>query len=109
VFDIQSRALLFNAAGRSKVERSSTALEASSALRADARRGFDDAIDDMILELEVALEAFRVQAQKGSVRGAGTPSLAVSGEGAGASGVLELALVAALAAGAALRRRAAAR
>jgi rhombotail lipoprotein len=111
VFDIPSRALLFNAGGRSRVTESSTALEASENLRNDSSKGFDQAIDAMIVELKKAVDAFRVQAKSGTVRGAGTPNLAVSGGGgggvgAGAAGALELAFALLCAAGAWLGRRA---
>jgi rhombotail lipoprotein len=115
LFDITSRALLFNAAGTSKVERSSTAIESTEALRSDSAKGFDRAITGLIGELELALAQFREQAKSGTVRGRGTPAIAVTGgttgsgggSGAGAAGALELALVVALgAAGGLLRRRA---
>lgn len=107
VFDIPSRALLFNAGGRSQVQQSATALESSAKLREDSARGFELAIADMIAQLSGALAAFREQARSGTVRGAGTPKIAVEGgTGAGASGVLELALALGLAGGACRRRRA---
>ncbi len=110
VFDIPSRALLFNAGGRSKVQQSATILESSAKLRADSAKGFELAIADMIAQLSVALAAFREQAKSGTVRGTGTPKLAVEGgaggaAGAGASGALELALALCLAGGWSLRRR----
>lgn len=113
VFDIPSRALLFNAGGRSMVEHASTALEASATLRADSARGFDRAVADMILQLQTALATFHEQVKSGTVHGLGTPKLAVSGGaegggggGAGASGPLELAFALLLLAGGLLRRRA---
>lgn len=108
VFDIPSRALLFNAAGRSQVEQSSTILESSAKLREDSSKGFEVAIADMIAQLQLALAAFREQAKSGTVRGAGTPKLAVEGgggTGAGASGLLELGLALLLAGGSCLGRR----
>lgn len=116
VFDIPSRALLFNAGGRSKVEHTSTALEASATLRADSARGFDRAVADMITQLQTALAGFREQAKSGTVHGLGTPKLAVSGgaegggggAGAGACGGLELVFALVLCAGGLLRRHAAA-
>lgn len=115
VFDIPSRALLFNAGGRSKVANESTPLEAASVLRADSAKGFERAVADMIAQLHTALAAFREQAKSGTVRGLGTPKLAVSnaaaggtggegGAGAGTCGALELVLALALGAGL-LRRR----
>jgi len=112
VFDIPSRALLFNAAGRSKVGGSATALETAGELRSESRDGFDQAVDAMIVQLQGALAAFREQAKAGTVRGAGTPKLEVTreggGSGAGAAGALELALALLLTAGCALGRRGAA-
>jgi len=110
VFDIPSRALLFNAAGRSKLKQESTALEAGEALRHDSSRGFDAAIADMIHQLEGALAAFREQAKSGTVRGVGTPKLEVSqagtgGTGGGALSALELGLAALLVGAGLLRRR----
>ena len=111
VFDIPSRALLFNAGGRSAVQHSSTALEASARLREDGTKGFELAVADMIAQLQTALASFREQAKSGTVRGAGTPKLTVEGggggggaSGAGASGVLELGLALLLAGGAFARR-----
>lgn len=114
VFDIPSRALLFNAGGRSKVAHESTALEASATLRADSAKGFERAVADMITQLQTALVAFRKQAKSGTVHGLGTPKLAVSGgaegggggAGAGACGGLELVLALVLCGGGLLRRRA---
>jgi rhombotail lipoprotein len=114
VFDIPSRALLFNAAGQCKNTASATALEASEQLRKDSLAGFQKAVDDMIVQLQGALVAFREQGKSGTVHGAGTPGLSVShadgaggggGTGAGASGLELLAAFALLAC--ASRRRAA--
>ncbi len=117
VFDIASRALLFNASGRSRVENTSTALEVLEAQRADSAAGFERAVDAMITELHASLAAFREQAATGTVHGAGTPGLAVDrgqgaaghgGTGAGAAGPLELTAALALAAACVVRRRRAA-
>lgn len=112
VFDIASRALLFNAAGRSKLEKSSTAVEVYEAQRNDSVKGFEQAVDAMIAQLHTALAAFREQAKDGTVRGAGTPALQVTGgttanggTGAGAVGPLELAAAVALACACIARRR----
>jgi len=107
VFDIASRALLFNAGGRNVVQQSSTAVEASENLRKDSITGFEGAVSAMIEELKLALAKFREQASSGTVRGAGTPALAVSGgQGAGAAGALEACLGLLLAASCLLGRRA---
>jgi rhombotail lipoprotein len=115
VFDVRSHALLFNAAGRSKIEGSSTAVDAPVELREASAEGLDAAVDDMIVQLEAALVAFREQAKSGTVRGRGTPEITVTdssgrpvgggGFGAGAFGGLELLGGLALAAGVLWRRR----
>jgi rhombotail lipoprotein len=92
VFDIPSRALLFNAGGRSRTERESTLLASAEVLRSESRRGFEAAVDSAMQELDVALAHFREQARAGTVRGPGTPNLTVSGEGAGAFGLVEAGL-----------------
>jgi rhombotail lipoprotein len=96
VFDIRARALLFNAAGRNRLEGRSTGIGAEAALREDSDESFRLAVDDMIGQLETSLVMFREQVKTGTVRGAGTPAVAVSGAtgggtGAGAVGWLELA------------------
>lgn len=106
VFDIPSRALLFNAGGRQRIAESSTAIESAESLRKDSMAGFEGAVDAMIAELKVALEKFREQARSGTVRGAGTAAVHIEGgQGAGAAGVLELALALLFAAGYACGRR----
>lgn len=102
VFDVRSRAMLFNASGRSSVKGSSTPIAAGKALRSVSDQGFADATDDLIRNLDIALAAFEVQAASGTVRGQGTPELALvdaqgqpiqpSGGGGGAVGALELTL-----------------
>jgi rhombotail lipoprotein len=109
VFDISSRALLFNAGGRKSVEGDSTALKLAESLRRDSLEGFEGAVDAMIVQLQVALEQFRLQARSGTVRGAGTPAVQLRGQqGAGAAGWLELGLALLFAAALARDRRAAA-
>jgi rhombotail lipoprotein len=117
VLDIPSRALLFNAAGRSEVENSSTALEVFDAQREDSAKGYERAVDAMIVDLQRSLDAFREQARTGTVRGAGTPALAIDrgpgstaggGTGAGAVGALECAFALAFAGASLVRRRPAA-
>jgi rhombotail lipoprotein len=106
VFDVASRTMLFNAGGRNTVVQRSTAVEASENLREDSIAGFEGAVTAMIAELQIALEKFREQARSGTVRGAGTPAVAMSGgQGAGAAGALEACLGLLLAAGYLLGRR----
>ena len=101
VFDIRSRALLFNSSGRSRIEGKATAIDSARVLREDAVNGFELAVEDMIADLETGLAAFREQVKAGTVRGAGTPAVTVAspeasggggGVGAGAVGPFEAAL-----------------
>ncbi len=115
VFDIPSRALLFNAGGRSRVQDRSTAIELYEAQRADSKRGFEEAVDAMIVELKTSVARFREEARDGTVRGAGTPAISFDRTampedqrtGAGAVGAIELVALA-IAGSIALRRRRAA-
>ena len=112
IFDVRSRALLFNAAGTSVVEGRSTALSSAPHLREDRHSGMQLAIDDMIANLGQALEGFREQVKTGTVRGTGTPAVDVTrasgsggGTGAGAWGGLDLVAALALFGCLPLRRR----
>lgn len=106
VFDIPSRALLFNSAGSSRIRRASTAVGSPAMLREDGTKGFEKATDEMIGNLKTALAAFREQVKSGSVRGAGTPNISVAGgaQGAGAFGWQELLILLAIAAACGLHR-----
>jgi rhombotail lipoprotein len=118
VFDIPSRALLFQATGQSSQKGRSTLVGSEGAMRKQSDTGFDAATTDLIAQLGTALDAFSEQAKTGTVRGAGTPEIVVrrdgtvvsgGGVGAGALGPVE-ALGAALlliAAACGRRRRAA--
>lgn len=116
VYNVASRTLLFTASGQSGIQGSSTPVDIDRTLRKASEEGFDKATDDLIAHLETALASFKEQAARGTVRGPGTPAIAVydaSGEkvvggGGGAFGVVELAaaaLLAGLAAAGALRGR----
>lgn len=119
IYDIKSRALLFRAPGQSTLKGRSNPLTVERTRRMLAEQGFDDASKDLIANLNTALATFEEQAKSGTVRGAGTPAIAVydktgarvgaSGGGGGAIGMAE-ALAAALLAAVLLgarRRRAA--
>ncbi len=102
-YDIPSRALLFRAGGRSRSTGRSSAADTYRQLGLESQAGFDAATTDMIENLRTALAQFREQARSGTVRGAGTPALRVvdvdgnpvgGGGGAGASGPLEVVLLA---------------
>lgn len=114
VYDIPSRALLFRAAGESSVKSKSNPFTQSRKQRKLAEQGFDLATEDLIVQLNEALQAFEEQAKTGTVRGQGTPAIAMydasgtpvggGGGGAGALGTLDL-LAAALLGLAFLRTR----
>ncbi len=77
IYDIPSRALLFHAAGENTVRDASTPVDAAKVLRARSEESFRLATDDLIANLDLALEAFEEQAASGTVRGEGTPSIAM--------------------------------
>lgn len=115
VFDIPSRVLLFRAAGESSIGGSATPADLQKELRRKSETGFDLATENLVANLDTALEEFTEQAKSGTVRGRGTPEVKLTtapgytpaaGVGAGAVGGLELMALAALgAAGFAARRR----
>jgi len=86
VFDVRSRALLFNAAGRNEVHGRSTGIESPQALRRASAEGFDLAVDDMLVELESTLEGFREHVKSGTLRGPGTPAIQVTDSREGSGG-----------------------
>ena len=103
VYDIPSRAMLFNATGRSGVRGRSTPVDVSKQLRGRSEQGFRDAMDDLIVQLDQALDTFVEQAATGTVRGAGTPAIEITDatgapveSGAGTAGPAEWIVVALL-------------
>lgn len=112
VFDISSRALLFHASGASSIEGKARVTELNEELRGDSGDGFREATDEMIVELDDALASFQEQAKSGTVRGEGTPALAVVARpgyaGAGAVSWPEIVMGLVLCGVAAARRRGAA-
>ncbi|HEU4403137.1 MAG TPA: rhombotarget lipoprotein [Candidatus Polarisedimenticolia bacterium] len=101
VYDIQARALLFNASGQSAIGGKSTPIDAGKILRDRSGQGFETATDDLITNLNTALQAFQAQAATGTVRGPGTPAIAMLDEsgkpvggteaqGGAALGIIEL-------------------
>lgn len=108
IFDLPSRAMLFSASGDSSIGGKSTPIDVSKELRGASEQGFELAVDALIPRLDAALTAFQEQARQGTVRGPGTPSVALVGSGgAGSIGPVEILAAALLAAGAfASRRRA---
>ena len=85
------------------------------ALRTRSDQGFSEATDNLIANLNVALEAFQQQVVSGTVRGPGPPGvslvddkgqvIAASGEGGGAVDLSGLAAAVLIAAAAAVARR----
>lgn len=59
VYDIPSRKLLFRAPGTSQVKGSATPVNLGEALRADSRKGFEEANRLMLVNLDQQLTAFR--------------------------------------------------
>ena len=109
VYDIQSRALLFRAAGESTVKGRSSPLNVERKRRNFAAAGFEKATDTLIAELNTALEQFEEQAAAGTVQGPGTPAIAMydaqgqrittENRGGGAFGAVEVIGAVLLAAG----------
>jgi rhombotail lipoprotein len=108
VYDIRSRALLFRAAGESRVKGHSSPLNEARKRRTFASEGFEKATPDLIASLNAALEQFEEQAKRGTVQGPGTPAIAMynakgepitstsGGGGGGALGMPELIIMALL-------------
>jgi len=63
VFDIRTRKLLFHAPGTSTVKGSSTWIKLSDSSRQARAEGFDKALQQLIPNVDAALQAFRKQAQ----------------------------------------------
>jgi rhombotail lipoprotein len=114
VFDLASHALLFSGSGSSIVRDNSTPIEIDEKHRASSVLGFEQATDELILNLRLSLDVFREHAKKGTVRGMGTPRVQVQSEqvvaaagraGAGALGPIEGLVVAGLVAAAGRRAR----
>lgn len=102
VYDVPSRALLFHAPGNSTVAAAATPVDVDRVLRQHSEEGFETATTDLIANLGTALGQFQQQAATGTVRGPGTPAVAVLGpdglptqgdgtDGSGAVGAVELA------------------
>jgi rhombotail lipoprotein len=94
IYDIPSRTLLFRAAGSHTSKGAATPIAVSRRLREASEGGFDNATDKLIENLDSALVGFHEQVKSGTVRGPGTPAIAVvsepGGGGAGAMGPIEL-------------------
>jgi rhombotail lipoprotein len=86
VFDIRSRALLFTATGEDRTAGRATPVAAERRLRERGEAGFRSAAEDLVAKLDVALAEFQKQAAAGTVRGPGTPAIAVRRRDAGPAG-----------------------
>lgn len=108
IFDLPSRAMLFSASGDSSIGGKSTPIDVSKELRGASEQGFELAVDALIPRLDAALAAFQEQARQGTVRGPGTPSVALvetPGGSAGSFGAFEILAAALLWAGATASNR----
>jgi rhombotail lipoprotein len=109
VFDLATRAMLFSGSGSSIVRDASTPVEIDEKQRQSSALGFEQATDELILNLRLSLDVFRQHAKQGTVRGLGTPRVHVQNPqvvsaagraGAGAFGAIEALTIAALVAAA---------
>ena len=118
VYDIPSRSMLFHASGEDASAGKSTPAVASREMRKLGEAAFEGAAENLIANLDKALAAFKEQAAAGTVRGPGTPAIALydgsgnplpSGQpdtkGAGALGAGEAAAAALLLGAGLLARR----
>ena len=77
VYDIPSRSMLFHASGEDVSAGKSTPAVASREMRKLGEAAFEGAAENLIANLEKALAAFKEQAATGTVRGPGTPGIAL--------------------------------
>ncbi|MEA2559359.1 MAG: hypothetical protein QOH06_863 [Acidobacteriota bacterium] len=105
VYDIESRTLLFRAAGESTVKGHSSPLNVARKRRVFAGEGFEKATGGLITSLSTALARFEEQARTGTIQGPRTPAIAMydakgqqvtAAGGGGALGMPELIVVALL-------------
>lgn len=102
VYDIASRKMLFRAPGNSQIKGSSTPVNLAESLRADSARGFDQANQQMLMNLDQQLVAFRqrLKERPSEVR----VERAAGYSGGGAADLAWVALFGLALAGAAVRR-----
>lgn len=103
VYDVASRKLLFRAPGVSRIEARSTPINITEELREDADAGFQNAATNLVANLKTELASFqeRVRNRPEDVKIVARPGYT----GAGASGLLEIALLLTLASTACLTRK----
>lgn len=87
VYDISSRSLLFRAPGTSQVKAGATSVGLETRLREDSQRGFRQATDNMVENLEAELAAFRdrIKERPDRVKIAYRPGYAGAGSFGGAA------------------------
>jgi rhombotail lipoprotein len=102
IYDIPSRAMLFHATGQDSDKGRATPVDVSKSLRDESTESFQRATEVLVESLNVALDEFIEQAASGTVRGEGTPAVAMvdengqpvtisgGGSGAGSLGVAGL-------------------
>jgi len=73
--DIPSRAMLFHAAGQSSIKGSSTLVGVNQALRERSATGFDQAIDQLIANLDTELKKFETSVSNGEITVEATPKI----------------------------------
>ena len=92
VFDVSSRQLLFRAPGTSQIKGSSPIVKFSEASRAARSEGFNQAVDQLIPQLDRELENFKVRIKEEKVAHV-TEKRGYEGRGGGDSGLAGLALI----------------
>jgi rhombotail lipoprotein len=73
--DIPSRVMLFHAAGQSSIKGSSTLVGVNQALRERGAAGFDEAIEQLIPNLDVELKKFEASVTNGEIAVEATPKI----------------------------------
>lgn len=75
VYDIPSRTMLFHAVGQSSIKGSSTLMNMKKALRQRSAEGFNQAADDLTVNLEASLNRFAATLKDGQVSVEATPAI----------------------------------
>ena len=75
VLDIPTRAMLFHAAGQSSIKGTSTLVGVNQALRERSTAGFDEAVDQLIVNLDVELKKFEASVRNGEITVEATPKI----------------------------------
>jgi rhombotail lipoprotein len=75
VLDIATRAMLFHASGESSIKGTSTLIGVDKALRNRSERGFAEAIDSLIEDLDGQITAFEASLHDGTIEVPATPKI----------------------------------